>query len=65
MTEPVDIRLSAEQLRQLARLGADETRRHGQPVDRLPEDTPPDQNCNDASRLKAARTIFPKPHVSR
>ena len=37
------IRLEPDQLRQLARLVAVETRKHGQPVDRLPDDLLPKQ----------------------
>lgn len=43
MKKPATLHLSAEQLRQLARLTAVEIRKHGQPVERLPDDMLPKQ----------------------
>lgn len=60
MSEPMAIRISAEQLRQLARLVAVETRKHGQPVDRLPDNLLPKQAVEYTGRCKRAIFYFMK-----
>lgn len=54
------IRLDPEQLRQLARLVAVDIRKHGQPVERLPEDLTPKQAAEYTGRCKRAIFYFMK-----
>ncbi len=60
MSSPMTLRLEPDQLRQLARLVAVETARHGQPAERLPENLTPKQAIEYSGRGRTAVFAFMK-----